>query len=41
MLTTEAIAERVTASELGTTFGGGPLACRMIEATAQTIIART
>jgi len=37
LLTTEAVSQQVSFGELGTTFGGGPLACRMIERTAQLI----
>lgn len=37
LLTTGTIGEAVEHGELGTTFGGGPLACRMIEATVRVI----
>lgn len=37
LLTSEAIAAQVSFGELGTTFGGGPLACRMIETVARVI----
>jgi acetylornithine/succinyldiaminopimelate/putrescine aminotransferase len=38
LLVAEALVSRVQHGELGTTFGGGPLACRMIAATARTIL---
>jgi acetylornithine aminotransferase/acetylornithine/N-succinyldiaminopimelate aminotransferase len=37
MLATEQIAARVKSGDLGTTFGGGPLACACMEATLQVI----
>ena len=37
LLTTEEIAESAVFGELGTTFGGGPLACRMMSRVAQLI----
>lgn len=37
MVCTKAIADRVGSGELGTTFGGGPMACAMVEAVANII----
>ncbi len=37
MVTTEALAQAVGFGELGTTFGGGPMACTMVAKTAQII----
>lgn len=37
MVCTKAIGDRVTSGELGTTFGGGPMACAMVEAVANII----
>lgn len=37
LVTTPALAEAVGYGELGTTFGGGPMACAMVEATARVI----
>lgn len=37
LLVTEVLAEKVKPGDLGTTFGGGPLACASVEATLQVI----
>lgn len=37
LLVSQALGDQVEYGELGTTFGGGPLACRMISATARAI----
>jgi acetylornithine/N-succinyldiaminopimelate aminotransferase len=37
MVSTEAIASRLKSGDLGTTFGGGPMACAMVEAVARII----
>ncbi|MCB9664333.1 MAG: aspartate aminotransferase family protein [Alphaproteobacteria bacterium] len=37
LVTTAAMAEGVAAGELGTTFGGGPMACAVVSAVARTI----
>lgn len=37
MVTTEAVGAQVTYGELGTTFGGGPMACAMVETVARVV----
>ena len=37
LVTTAAVGEWITYGELGTTFGGGPMACAMVRATAEVI----